>query len=293
MRRLVLIFLLAVLAVPLFAQSKAHSTVPTQAHFLPLDQWRIALSAGNMKRFADFYSSDPPVVVVQGKDSTATGPGPEIAFWNQIRQAGLKQVKAEIFSTKMTPEGKVTSVHMKYVTDTPNGPRTRYVLYNLLWQKQGQAWRIVKVAHSGVLKMEQPSKLNPHLYNVNANAKREIAATIASAKKDHRRIILVFGGNWCYDCHVLDNCFHEPDVAPLVTKSFHVIHVDIGAEVRKNEDLAAKYKIPIEKGVPALAVLDSDGTLLYSQQNGEFESARSLDPDDVIAFLNKWKPEGK
>ena len=293
MRRLVLIVLLAVLVIPLLAQSKAHSTAQVAAHFLPLDQWRIALSAGNMKRFADFYSSDPPVVVVQGKDSNTTGPDSEIAFWNQIRQAGLKQVKAEIFSTKMTPDGKVTSVHMKYLTDTPNGPRTRYVLYNMLWQKQGQAWRIVKVAHSGVLKMEQPSKLNPHLYNVKANARREIAATVAAAKKDHKRIILVFGGNWCYDCHVLDNCFHEPDVAPLVNKNFHVIHVDIGAEVRKNEDLIEKYKIPIDKGVPALAVLDSDGTLLYSQQNGEFESARSLDPDDVIAFLNKWKPEGK
>jgi ketosteroid isomerase-like protein len=293
MRRLVAVILLFALALPSWARSKAHSSAPAHAHFLPLDQWRIALAAGNMKRFAEFYSSDPPVVVVQGKDSSTTGPDSEIAFWNEIRQAGLEQVKAEIFSTKMTPEGKVTSVHMKYVTDTPNGPRTRYVLYNMLWQKQGQAWRIIKVAHSGVLKMEQPSKLNPGLYNVNANAKKEIAETIAEARKNHKRIILVFGGNWCYDCHVLDTCFHEPDVAPLVDKNFHVIHVDIGAEVRKNEDLIEKYKIPIDKGVPALAVLDSDGTLLYSQQNGEFESARSLDPDDVIAFLNKWKPEGK
>ena len=150
----------------------------------------------------------------------------------------------------------------------------------------------MKVAHSYVLKMEQPGKLNPHLYNVKADAKKEIAKTIAEAKKDHKRIILVFGGNWCYDCHVLDNCFHQPDVAPVVVKNFHVVHVDIGEEeeARKNGDLIAKYRIPIEKGVPALAVLDSDGSLLYSQQNGEFESARSMDPDDVITFLDKWKP---
>ena len=227
------------------------------------------------------------------KNGNTTGAGSEVEFWNQVRQSGLKQVKAEIFSTKETPQGKVTSVHMKFQTDTPNGTRTRYVLYNLLWQKQGQAWRIVKVAHSGVLKMEQPSKLNPHLYNVKANAKKEIAEAIVAAKKDHKRIILVFGGNWCYDCHVLDNCFHQPDVAPVVVKNFHVLHIDIGAEAEenKNQDLIVKYKVPIDKGVPALAVLDSDGSLLYSQQNGEFESARSLDPDDVITFLDKWKPE--
>ena len=37
-------------------------------------------------------------------------------------------------------------------------------------------------------------------------------------------------------------------------------------------------------------VSDSNGKLLYSQQGGEFEKARSLAPEDVLAFLNKWKP---
>ncbi len=39
-----------------------------------------------------------------------------------------------------------------------------------------------------------------------------------------------------------------------------------------------------------MAVLDSNGKLLYSQQGGEFEKARALAPEDVLAFLNKWKP---
>ena len=34
------------------------------------------------------------------------------------------------------------------------------------------------------------------------------------AAKDHKRVILVFGANWCYDCHVLDMAFHRPDFAP-------------------------------------------------------------------------------
>jgi hypothetical protein len=77
----------------------------------------------------------------------------------------------------------------------------------------------------------------------------------------------------------------------VVEKNFQVVHVDIGDDGKKNNDLAAEYKIPLDKGVPALAILGADGKLLYSQQNGEFESARSLDPDDVITFLNKWKPK--
>jgi hypothetical protein len=53
-----------------------------------------------------------------------------------------------------------------------------------------------------------------------------------------------------------------------------------------------QYQVPMAKGIPALAVLDSDGRLLYSQTGGEFEKARALAPEDLLAFLNKWKPKG-
>ena len=41
---------------------------------------------------------------------------------------------------------------------------------------------------------------------------------------------------------------------------------------------------------PAAAILESDGKLLFTQKNQEFEKARSLAPEDVLAFVNKWKP---
>jgi hypothetical protein len=89
---------------------------------------------------------------------------------------------------------------------------------------------------------------------------------------------------------VLDQAFHQTDVAQILQKNFRVIHVDIGDDGKKNGNVAVEYQIPLDKGIPALAVLDSDGKLLYSQKNGEWESARSLDPDDLIALLNRWKP---
>jgi hypothetical protein len=67
------------------------------------------------------------------------------------------------------------------------------------------------------------------------------------------------------------------------------VHIDVG-EGDKNQDIMQQYQVPMKKGIPALAVLDSNGKLLYSQQGGEFEKARSLAPEDVLAFLNKWKP---
>jgi len=127
------------------------------------------------------------------------------------------------------------------------------------------------------------------IYSENADAKAEISEALETAKKTHKRVILVFGGNWCYDCHVLDTAFRSADIAPLVNKNFIVVHVNIG-EYDKNLDLAEKYDVPLKRGVPASAVLDSNGALLYSQKNGEFEAARRMTKEDIVAFLEKWKP---
>src|SRR6266481_5042712 len=127
------------------------------------------------------------------------------------------------------------------------------------------------------------------IYPANVDAKAEIAEALANAKKTHRRVILVFGGNWCYDCHVLDAAFHSPEIAPTLNKNYIVVHVNIG-EYDKNLDLAEKYDVPLKKGVPAAAVLKGDGTLVVSQKNQEFEKARSMATEDVLAFLEKWKP---
>lgn len=136
---------------------------------------------------------------------------------------------------------------------------------------------------------DPPFRLNPRLYNPFADAKAEIAEAVKEAKQDHKRILLVFGGNWCLDCHVLDYRFHQNAIRPFVENNFHVVHVDI-EQYDKNVDIAQRYGTSLKRGVPAVAVLSSDGKLLFGQTKGEFEKARELDPSVIIAFLNKWKP---
>jgi hypothetical protein len=87
---------------------------------------------------------------------------------------------------------------------------------------------------------------------------------------------------------VLDIYFHQSPNVEIVDKNFVVVHIDIG-HMDKNVDVAEKYDVPLKRGVPALAVLDSHGKLLYSQKNGEFEAMRRMDSASVTDFLNKWK----
>jgi len=37
-------------------------------------------------------------------------------------------------------------------------------------------------------------------------------------------------------------------------------------------------------------VAEANGTVVFSQKNGEFEDARALTPEALLEFLNKWKP---
>jgi thiol:disulfide interchange protein len=136
-----------------------------------------------------------------------------------------------------------------------------------------------------------PVSVKKDLYPADADAKKEIEEALKQAVIEKKRVLLVFGGNWCYDCHVLDRALHEGAAGKVVKESFLVVHVDIG-EANKNFDLVKKYKIPLEKGVPAVAILGSDGSILYSSGDGEFEAARRMMKSDLVAFLTRWKESG-
>lgn len=127
-----------------------------------------------------------------------------------------------------------------------------------------------------------------HLYDETSDPREAIAAGLKQAKAEHKRILLDFGGDWCGDCQVLDIYFHQAPNEELLEKHFVVVHVFIG-HMDKNIDLAAKYGVPINRGVPALAILDANGKVLHSQQTGEFNDMRHMDAGSVTEFLNKWK----
>jgi thioredoxin 1 len=129
-----------------------------------------------------------------------------------------------------------------------------------------------------------------NIYPAGVDASKEIQEALTRATTEHKRVLLVFGANWCYDCHVLDHALHEGEPGKIVAEKFLLVHVNIG-EGEKNPELIKDYKIPLDKGVPAVAILEADGKLLYSSGQGEFEAARSMLKKDLLAFLKRWSPK--
>src|SRR5271170_1611243 len=150
----------------------------------------------------------------------------------------------------------------------------------------GWIWMLtlaIAVSAASAVSFGQAVKDEKIIYDEKADAHVEIKEALAKATAGHKRVIVVFGANWCFDCHVLDKAFHRPDLAPIVSANYEVVHVDIGRG-EKNQDLMTKYDVPMKRGIPGLAVLDANGKVVYSQKNGEFANARALSPEDFLAF---------
>ena len=126
------------------------------------------------------------------------------------------------------------------------------------------------------------------IYPEGAQAGKDIAAALAKAAKEKKRVLVDFGGNWCGDCQVLQIYFHDPANRALLEQNYVLVPVNVG-RYDENMDIAAKYGVPVSKGVPALAVLDASGQVIYSQRNAEFQAMRRMDSASVTAFLLQWK----
>lgn len=273
-------------------QPGARSAPVDEAAFAPLEKWRTAVLAGDAEALKAMYSTEPAARI-----ATAQNPSvaldEEVAYWSGLKQNGLTAMRLEIVKME-TLRADVARISFQAAgtSETKSGKQKMYAAVVQVWAKKGDTWRIGACIRQDFAKLRQPIFPNAELYSAVADAKVEIQAALAQAAREHKRVLLVFGGNWCYDCHVLDAAFHSADISPLLAPNFEVVEVDIG-QADKNLDIAKKYDVPLEKGVPAIAVLESDGNLLFSQKNGEFESARKLGPEDLIVFLNQWKPQRK
>jgi thioredoxin 1 len=260
----------------------------TSASFAPLEQWKTALGSGNAAALKALYSTTPPATI--GTPAGAINADADVTFWTGLKVGSLKVDVVQSDSPQPGVQQVVLQAEIRSAARTGNP--TVYITEGQLWQQQGEQWRLVAAKRTDPARLLQPTDKKKDIYPSGVDAHAEIKEALAQASKAHKRVIVVFGANWCFDCHVLDLAFHRPDLEPVLKRNYEVVHVDVG-EGDKNQDLMAQYQVPMKRGIPGLAVLDSDGKLLFSQKEGEFEKARALAPEDLLQFLNKWKPQAR
>jgi thiol:disulfide interchange protein len=139
---------------------------------------------------------------------------------------------------------------------------------------------------------EYPS-MGPDVYDVHADGKAQVAAALGRAAVEHKRVLLVFGANWCIWCHRLHSTLeNNPDVARALRRDFILVDIDVNTRngINRNADVKARYGNPTEHGIPVLVVLDPNGRQLTTKDSGELEEGGGHSPAKILAFLAAWAP---
>jgi thioredoxin 1 len=294
-----IISLLATLAFLCAALSHAQSATPSTraTHhtaappaFAPLDHWRQAILSADPTQLANLYSTSPTAQINTG-DQKVVSATDDATFWQSWKAKGLTSIKLEIVQQQSPTldERQIFFQAALHFAAANAAPQNLFIATAQYWVRREGQWQIATAARSVPARLRQPLNTDNVIFPPDLNARAEIADGLRRAAATKKRVLLVFGGNWCFDCHVLDEAFHSPEIAPTLKSSFVVVQINIGRS-DKNLDIAEQYQVPVTKGVPALAVLDATGKLIFSQQDGAFQDARSMAPEDILAFLNKWKP---
>ncbi len=261
--------------------------------FTPLDQWKLAVANGDKAALVPFYATVPvpEILVAKNKVKTPERLDDELEFWAGLSSSGDRNFKVKVLSLETGSNQTKTALRIQCVR--ANQP----VYFNMFqtWVKQADRWHLSFSLRTDYFpdasrRLPEPIKPNPVLYPDPRQAQAQLTAALAAAGQQKKHVLAVFGANWCYDCHVLDATFNSPEFISLLRTNYVIVHINIGYEGKDNNDLAARCGVNLDRGVPSLAVLDPDGNVVVSQQNGEFQSTVKIGPDDVKAFLERWKP---
>jgi hypothetical protein len=272
-----------------WTRSSSKQDAKSPEKFEPFEQWKDFVLKSDSMGLKTLYSTNPVAQIKVGSDRDLDISG-DVRFWTGMKAKSMKIDVLQSGESQVQPGTYQILFRAEIQLAEEGKEKTFYITEGQLWRQQDKEWKLILAKRTEPSRLEQPADSKKNIYPATADAHADIKKALEKAGKEHKRVLVVFGANWCYDCHVLDLAFERDDIAPLVEANYEVVHVDVG-EGDKNQDLMKEYQVPMDRGIPAIAVLDSTGKVLFSQKNGEFEKARALGPEDLVNFLEQWKPQ--
>ncbi len=136
---------------------------------------------------------------------------------------------------------------------------------------------------------ELPNSALVDFYDPARNPADDLEQAIMIAQRENKRIMLELGGDWCIWCKYMDDFYKsQPDILQARVENYVLVKVNVSEE-NANEKFLSQFSEAA--GYPHIYILESDGTLLHSQNTADLEDgADSYVPDVFMAFLQKWAP---
>jgi len=128
-------------------------------------------------------------------------------------------------------------------------------------------------------------------YQPNSNPSDRLKEAQSVAVDEHKKILIIAGGDWCSWCRILDRFLSSnDDVNAALHDAFEVVKVYVGDDV-KNEEFFAK--LPSAVGYPHFWVLSTRGEVLGSINTATLENGRNnYRKDAFLAFIESYAARG-
>jgi thioredoxin-related protein len=170
-----------------------------------------------------------------------------------------------------------------------------------LWQRFGMVLVLAMSTGAALGQNEAGKQAKPAgtakkatIYDRSADAQVQVEKACEQARRENKRILVMFGGDWCGWCHKLHELFaSNAEVGKILSYEYVLVMVDIqapNAEALQTKCKTGLSKEEVQKGVgyPFLSVLDADGKVVTALRTDVLEEGDHHDPSRVKEFLNRW-----
>lgn len=124
-------------------------------------------------------------------------------------------------------------------------------------------------------------------YDPKRDAFKDGASAVKLATETNRRILIELGGDWCKWCHVMDEFFDKnPDIKQQLHETFVMLKINV-SDANNNAEFLKSFPRPL--GYPHMYVSEYNGSVLWSQDTGEFVNKGQYTRESFLAFFKRWK----
>lgn len=134
--------------------------------------------------------------------------------------------------------------------------------------------------------------MGPDIFDPRAKAEDLIADATSRAKREDKRVLLLFGANWCPWCRIHHSLTTDQAVRDKLRSKFILVHVDANTRNDKNRNAAVLEQFgqpTVEHGLPVFVILDHEGRHIGTRETASL----AADSDTkvaalLLAFLEAW-----
>ena len=151
---------------------------------------------------------------------------------------------------------------------------------------------LLVLASAPLVAVPEYPTMGPDIFDAGAKAETLIKDATVQAARENKRVLLLFGANWCPWCRRLHQALSsDPRVSERLRQHFILVYLDANTrnDRKRNAAVIERYGNPLQYGLPVFVVLDAKGERLATQ-----ETASLSDPtgkgtvEKILAFLGRW-----